>query len=81
MHNVLQNVYQRHKDVDTEDLKIAALLVKACSAFSAVCNMDWLEWGSDLMPEMWKVLAEEECQAEIECRAHDHAERLLLLKD
>ena len=74
MNNILQNMYQKRDDVKAKDPEIAALLAKARDAFSAVCNMGWLEWGSDLMPEMRKILAEEEWQAEIECRAHDHAE-------
>ena len=73
-------MYQKHNNAKAEDAKIAALVEKACGAFSAVQNVDWLEWGSDLMPELREILAEEECQAKIEHRVHDHSERLLLFK-
>ena len=67
-------MYQKRDNAKAEDAKIAALVAKARSAFSAIQNVDWLEWGSDLMPEMRESLAEEECQAEIEHRARDHSE-------
>ena len=75
MNNMLQNMYQRHEDANAKDPEIVVLLVKARNVFSVVRNVDWLEWGSELMPEMRKTLAEEECQAKIECRAHDNVER------
>ena len=61
-------MYQKCDDVKVEDAEIAALVEKARGAFSAIRNMDWLEWGSDLMPEMWESIAEEERQAEFEHR-------------
>ena len=67
-------MYQKRDDAKADDTKIAALVEKVRGAFSAVRNVDWLEWGSDLMPELREILAEEEHQAEIECRAHDHLE-------
>ena len=73
-------MYQKRDDAKAEDTEIAALVAKVCGTFSAVRNMDWLEWGSDLMPEMREILAEEECQAEIEHRVHDHLEQLQLFK-
>ena len=74
-------MYQKRDDTKVEDAEIVALVEKARGAFSAVRNVDWLEWGSDLMPEMWESIAEEERQAEFERRARDHSERLQLLKD
>ena len=73
-------MYQKRDDAKANDAEIAALVEKACGAFSAVQNVDWLEWGSDLMPEMRESLAEEKRQAEIERRACDHSERLLVFK-
>ena len=81
MHDMLQNMYQKHDNVKAEDPEITALLAKAHDVFSVVRNMDWLEWGSKLMPKMQKVLAEGEWQAKIECWVHDHAERSQLFKD
>ena len=77
----MQSMYQKCEDANANDPEIVALLIKVCSMFSAVHNMAWLEWGSDLMPEMWKALAEDECQAEIHHQAHDHVEQLQLFKD
>ena len=73
-------MYHKCDDAKADDTEIAALVEKARGAFSAVRNVDWLEWGSDLMPEMWESIAEEERQAEIERRGRDHSERLLLFK-
>ena len=73
-------MYQKCDDAKVEDAEIAVLVEKARSAFSAIRNMDWLEWGSNLMPEMQESLAEEEHQAEIERWARNHSERLLLFK-
>lgn len=73
-------MYQKRDDAKADDTEIAALVEKARGAFSGVRNVDWLEWGSDLMPELREILAEEERQAEIERRARDHSERLLLFK-
>ena len=73
-------MYQKRDDAKVEAAEIAALVEKARGMFSAVRNVDWLEWGSNLMPEMRESLAEEERQAEIERRARDHSERLLLFK-
>ena len=73
-------MYQKRDDAKVKDAKITVLVEKARGAFSAVRNVDWLEWGSDLMPEMRESLAEEKRQAKIERRARDHSERLLLFK-
>ena len=74
-------MYQKRNNAKADDAKIAALVEKARGAFSAIRNMDWLKWGSDLMPELREILAEEECQAEIERRACDQSEQSQLLKD
>ena len=73
-------MYQKHDDAKADNAEIAALVEKACGMFSAIRNVDWLEWGSDLMPEMRESIAEEERQAEIERWACDHSERSLLFK-
>ena len=81
MNEISQNMYQKHEDAKVEDHEIAALLTKVRGMFSAVRNTDWLEWGSDLMPEMRKILAEDEHQAEFEHRVRYQSEQLQLLKD
>ena len=67
-------MYQKRDDTKVKDAEIAALVEKARGTFSAVRNVDWLKWGSDLMPELREILAEEERQAEFERRARDHSE-------
>ena len=52
-------MYQKRDDAKADDAEIAALVEKARGTFSAIRNVDWLEWGSDLMPEMRESLAEE----------------------
>ena len=74
-------MYQKRDDAKVEDAEIVALVEKARGAFSAVRNVDWLEWGSDLMPEMRESIAEEERQAEFERRARYQSEQSQLLKD
>ena len=73
-------MYQKHNDAKADDAEIAVLVEKVRGVFSAIRNVDWLEWGSDLMPEMQESLAEEKRQAKIECLACDHSERLLVFK-
>ena len=74
MNEILQNMYQKREDAKAEDAEIEVLVAKACGVFSAVQNVDWLEWGSDLMPEMRKILAEDDRQAEIKHWVRKHAE-------
>ena len=74
-------MYQKRDDAKVEDAEIVALVEKARGAFSAVRNVDWLEWGSDLMPEMRESIAEDERQAEFERRARYQSEQSQLLKD
>ena len=45
-------MYQKRDDAEAEDAEITVLVAKVRGAFSAIRNVDWLEWGSDLMPEM-----------------------------
>ena len=81
MNDTMQNMYQKHEDANANNPEIMVLLIKVCGTFSAVHNVAWLEWGSDVMPKMWKALAEDECQAKIHHQVHDHAEQLQLFKD
>ena len=48
------------------DLALANLLQKAHTAYGKVMNKEWLTWGTELMPDMLKMIRQAERQAKIE---------------
>ena len=48
------------------DLALAILLQKARAAYGEVMNKEWLTWGTELMPDMLKMIRQAERQAKIE---------------
>ena len=57
------------------DLALANLLQKAHAAYGEVINKEWLSWGTELMPDMLKMIRQAERQAKIEREMLELAER------
>ena len=57
------------------DLALANLLQKAHTADGEVMNKEWLTWGTELMPDMLKMIRQAERQAKIDQEMLELAER------
>ena len=57
------------------DPALANLLQKARTAYGEVMNKEWLTWGTELMPDMLKMIKQAERQAKIKQEMLELAER------
>ena len=57
------------------DLALANLLQKAHTAYGEVMNKEWLTWGTELMPDMLKMIRQAERQAKIDQEMLELVER------
>ena len=61
--------------ITKEDPALANLLQKARAAYGEVMNKEWLTWGTELMPDMLKMIRQAERQVNVEREMLELAER------
>ena len=61
--------------ITKEDPALANLLQKARMVYGEVMNKEWLTWGTELMPDMLKMIRQAERQAKVEWEMLELAEQ------
>ena len=68
-------MYRKHVGITQGDPALTNLLQKVRAAYGQVMNKEWLTWGTELMPDMLKMIRQAERQAKIEQEMLELAEQ------
>ena len=75
MVRAIQGLYRKRVEITKEDPALANLLQKVRAVYGEVMNKEWLTWGTELMPDMLKMIRQAERQVKIEREMLELAER------